>query len=91
MQTGRNDKFLYREPYQLPLNNRKIVIIGKARKKKSTHTSRAKRIIKISKSTIIRTVLTAIPIPIEKPTNPSRYSFFKGLKNVLRKSGRENN
>jgi hypothetical protein len=31
-------------------------------------------------STIITNVFINIPMPIEKPTNPSRYSFFQGLK-----------
>jgi hypothetical protein len=34
--------------------------------------------------------LTNIPMPIENQTNPSRYSFFMGLKNVLRSNGSEN-
>lgn len=31
-----------------------------------------------------------MPIPIEKPTSPSLYSFFRGLKKVRISSGREN-
>ena len=33
--------------------------------------------------------LINIPMPIENPINPSLYSFFQGLKNVLRRSGIE--
>lgn len=39
----------------------------------------------------ITKVLINIPIPIEKPINPSLYSFFQGLKKVFIKSERENN
>lgn len=58
----------------------------------------AKNAISNARSAINNTILarithvfTNIPIPIEKPTNPSRYSFFHGRKNVLRSSVVENN
>jgi len=38
----------------------------------------------------MRIVLTTIPIPIENPTSPSRYSFLRGLKKVRKRSGKEN-
>ena len=42
-----------------------------------------------AKSAKITNVFINIPIAIEKPTNPWRYSFFQGLKYVLRRSGSE--
>jgi len=54
-------------------------------------SSNVNTINKNSKSTTIKTDFTAIPMTIENPTKPSLYSFFMGLKNVLTKSGRENN
>jgi hypothetical protein len=38
---------------------------------------------------MISKLLTIIPIALEKPTNPSLYSFFSGLKNVFKSSGSE--
>ena len=43
----------------------------------------------IAKFAKIANVFINIPMPIENPTKPSRYSFFQGLKNVLTRSGRE--
>jgi len=43
--------------------------------------------IKISAK--MTSVLINMPIPIEKPTSPSLYSFFHGRKYVFSKSGRE--
>lgn len=61
------------------------------------HINRTRSIIstkitkrKIVKSTNIKTVLTKIPIPIEKTTNPFLYSFLSGLKNVLIIRGKDN-
>lgn len=42
------------------------------------------------KPAVIKSVLIIIPIKIEKPTSPSLYSFFQGLKNVLIIKGSEN-
>ena len=43
----------------------------------------------ISNETEIRTDFIAMPNKIEKITNPSLYSFFRGLKNVLVRSDRD--
>jgi len=42
-----------------------------------------------TKSASIKRLLITIPITIEKPTNPSRYSFFQGLKKVFIIKGSE--
>ena len=42
-------------------------------------------------STAITIDFINIPIPIENPTSPFRYSFFQGLKYVFNKRGKENN
>lgn len=42
-------------------------------------------------SVIITIDFINIPMPMENPTSPCRYSFFHGRKYVLIKSGRENN
>jgi hypothetical protein len=60
--------------------NRNPSTIMPSMSNKQTNAARSKR---------IRTDFTAMPIPIEKPTSPGRYSFFKGLKNVRRNNGRE--
>ena len=44
----------------------------------------------MSRSAKISHVFTNIPMKTEKATSPCRYSFFIGLKYVLRKSGNEN-
>jgi hypothetical protein len=41
------------------------------------------------KSAKINRLFIIIPIMIEKPTKPSRYSFFQGLKKVLSIKGSE--
>jgi len=41
------------------------------------------------KSAKINKLFIIIPIIIEKPTNPSRYSFFQGLKKVFSIKGSE--
>lgn len=71
-------------------NNNQTVRIGKAKKRTTVTISNTKSGIKIIRSVIIKNVLTIIPITLEKPTKPWRYSFFKGLKKVFRKRGREN-
>ena len=43
---------------------------------------------KISEAKIIQ-LLTTIPIPIENPTSPLRYSFLTGLKKVCSSIGTE--
>lgn len=70
-------------------NNNPNVIIGNARKRPKITTSEIKRGIKIINPIRINTDLIAIPIPLENPTKPFLYSFFKGLKNVFKKSGSE--
>jgi hypothetical protein len=52
--------------------------------------SNTKSGIRIIRSAMIKNVLTNMPIPLENPTNPGRYSFFNGLKNVLRNRGSAN-
>src|ERR1035437_82945 len=42
-----------------------------------------------NKSAKINRLFITIPITIEKPTKPSRYSFFQGLKKVLNIRGSE--
>ena len=44
---------------------------------------------RMSRCGMIRNVLIKIPIPMENPTKPFRYSFFSGLKKVLMKVGSE--
>lgn len=39
----------------------------------------------------MRIVFKNIPIQIENPTKPLRYSFFSGLKNVFTKRDKDNN
>ena len=56
---------------------------GHERKKSIKEISRVIIVRKITRSKNIKKVFIAIPIPIEKATNPFLYSFFKGLKNVL--------
>ncbi|MCL4354934.1 hypothetical protein M1349_05765 [Patescibacteria group bacterium] len=48
-----------------------------------------KRDKKSTKSASITNVFINIPIPMEKPTNPSLYSFFQGLKYVLTRRGND--
>lgn len=64
-------------------------MIGKVTNIKSAIASKIRRIIRATKLVIIRSDLTAIPMPIENPTKPSRYSFFSGLKKVWIRIGRE--
>lgn len=52
-------------------------------------SSQTKRKENKNKSKRIKKVLINIPIPIEKTTSPSLYSFFKGLKKVFKNKGRE--
>jgi hypothetical protein len=54
-------------------------------------TSTAIRKTKRSTSTKMSTDFTITPITLEKRTKPGRYSFLSGLKNVLTRSGNENN
>jgi len=54
--------------------------------KNSSKSSSSNRIT----SATITHVFINIPIPIENPTNPCRYSFFQGLKYVFMRRGREN-
>ena len=42
-----------------------------------------------NRSKNMSTDFTKIPIPIENPTRPLRYSFFNGLKKVLMRRGSE--
>lgn len=59
--------------------------MGRTVRKKIARTSTARRITIINEVTDIKTVFTAIPKRIENKTSPSLYSFFKGLKKVLRR------
>ena len=61
-------------------------MINATNTKISTQKSRRKR----SKSAKITKLFMNIPIALEKPTNPCRYSFFQGLKYVFKRRGREN-
>ncbi len=49
------------------------------------------RIRKKNPTKLKRKVLMKIPNTIENNTNPFRYSFFKGLKNVCKRRPTENN
>ena len=51
---------------------------GKAIKASKSASSIATSGISSKKLTIIRILLTPMPIPIENPTSPLRYSFFIG-------------
>lgn len=46
---------------------------------------------RINAETNIKTLLSTIPKTIEKTTNPSLYSFLRGLKKVLTRRGKDNN
>jgi hypothetical protein len=55
---------------------------------KKTASSKIKPAKRI-RSAMIKRLFIIIPIKIEKPTNPSLYSFFQGRKNVLIIKGSE--
>ncbi len=67
-----------------------MVTNGQRRNKAIINTSKIKRQKNIIKSARITNVLINIPIPIEKPTSPSRYSFFHGRKYVFMSKRSEN-
>ena len=56
---------------------------GNSRKIKSAINSKSSKKKKSTKSAQITQVFTTMPMPIENPTSPLRYSFLIGLKNVL--------
>lgn len=59
--------------------------------KRTKINSRSNKQISKEISIKINTVFIKIPITIENKTNPCLYSFLRGLKYVLIKSGSENN
>lgn len=63
--------------------------MGSIRKTTNKTHSISKKEKRNIKERIIRTDFTKIPRIIENPTRPARYSFFIGLKNVLRRRERE--
>jgi hypothetical protein len=72
------------------INIRAIVISGNVINRAIISNSIVMRNVKTIMSTIIKADLMIIPTALEKPMSPSLYSFFNGLKNVLRKSVNEN-
>jgi hypothetical protein len=75
--------------FHMPYISIATVAIGNRKKQVTTTISKRRIRIKIARSAIMRNVLTNMPIPIEKPISPWRYSFLMGLKYVRKKSGRE--
>lgn len=71
-------------------NKREIVTKGKMINPKKRTASRRRRGRNKIKAKSIMADFTAIPIPLENPTRPFLYSFFKGLKNVLSNKKTEN-
>lgn len=61
-------------------NKTENTAIGKIIIEKIIKNSIIKRAKNNTKSASITKVFIKIPIPMEKPTNPSLYSFFQGLK-----------
>lgn len=57
-----------------------MVAIGNKTNDTITQISQAKRISNMHKSAIIKKVFIAMPIALEKPTSPWRYSLFRGWK-----------
>lgn len=57
----------------------------------TTIISSTSRVKKTTMSASITQNFINIPIPIEKPTKPSLYSFFHGLKKVFIKSDKDTN
>ncbi len=72
------------------MNNNKTVTIGNTMNEETMRNSPISIKKSIKRSMIIRKVFTSIPIPREKPTKPSLYSFFSGLKKVVRLMVRAN-
>jgi hypothetical protein len=64
---------------------------GKIRNPPRSSNSKSKIGINKMREDAITIVLTTIPIPIEKPTKPERYSLLIGWKKVLRRRDREKN
>jgi hypothetical protein len=64
---------------------------GKLRKRNSKIISAKSSGIKSSRLKKMRSVFIKIPIPIENPTSPRRYSFLMGWKNVWISKGNEKN
>ena len=72
------------------LTNGKIIIInGQIKNPIKNAISKITKPTSRTKSANIKRLLIVIPIKIENPTNPSRYSFFQGLKKVFSIRGKE--
>ncbi len=78
--------YVYKHIYR---NNNEIVAIGKKIYATKILISTNSNRNKIATSVMIKIDLTKIPMAIENRTRPGRYSFLRGLKNVLRRSGSE--
>ena|SRR5215469_8862513 len=88
MRCDKNDKNERIKTYYK--NNTATVAIGNIKNETNITSSIANKTIRIARSAMMKNDFTTIPIALEKPTNPCRYSFLSGLKNVLNNRGREN-
>jgi len=71
------------------INGKIIIAKGQIKNPIKKTISKITRPARRTKSAKIKRLLIVIPIKIENPTNPSRYSFFQGLKKVLSIRGKE--
>jgi hypothetical protein len=71
------------------INGKTNAVIGKIKNIVNIIASDKIRRRNKNKSAKINRLFITIPIMMEKPTNPSRYSFFQGRKKVLSISGSE--
>lgn len=69
--------------FHILINGKITIAKGQIKNPIKMAISKTIRPVKITKSARIKRLLTAIPIKIENPTKPSRYSFFQGLKKVF--------
>ncbi len=73
----------------LHINKIKNTTTGKRTNNVIAKNSKTTRIKKRIRSATMTKLFIKIPIPMEKPTNPSLYSFFQGLKYVFISRGIE--